>query len=112
MPEKYTSLMALVVDRPVDDVGAVVAAARRSGDVDRNAPIGNPLDAQEVLWGGRMQKAVVRSIEGDDGAPLLRVEAYIGGEGLRHGLRRHAQLLRGLAYPLSARVEAVRDLSA
>lgn len=112
MPEKYTSLMALVVDRPVEDVGAVVEAARRSGEVDRNAPIGSPLEAQEVLWGGRMQKAVVRSIEGDDGAPLLRVEAYIGGEGLRHGMRRHAQLLRGLAHALPDRVEAVRDLSA
>ncbi|MDP8960822.1 MAG: hypothetical protein M3N32_04300 [Actinomycetota bacterium] len=112
MPETYTSLMALVVDRPVDNVGAVVEAARHSGEVDRNAPIGNPQEAQEVLWGGRMQKAVVRSVEGADGAPMLRAETYIGGEGLKHGMRRHAQLLRGLAHALPDRVEAVRDLSA
>lgn len=112
MPEKYTSLMALVLDRPVDNVGAVVEAARRAREVDRNAPVGDPLEAQEVLWGGRMQKAVVRSVEDAGGAPLLRAETYIGGEGLKHGMRRHAQLLRGLARPLSDRVVAVRDLSA
>lgn len=112
MAEKYTSLMALVVDRPVEDVGAVVETARRARAIDRNAPIGDPAEAQEVLWGGRMQKAVVRSVEGTDGAPLLRVETYIGGEGLKQGMRRHAQLLRRLARTLTDRVEAVRDLSA
>ncbi|MDQ4131281.1 MAG: hypothetical protein M3133_09910 [Actinomycetota bacterium] len=114
MPERYTSLMALVLDRPVGSVAEVVEAARRIGEVDRNAPIGDPREAQEVLWGGRMQKAVVRRVEDADRAPLLRVETYIGGEGLRHGMRRHAQLLRGLAraLPDPERVVAVRDLSA
>ncbi len=112
MPEKYTSVMALVLDRPVESVGEIVEAARRAGEVDRSAPLGNAREAQEVLWGGRMQKAVVRSVEGADGAPLLRAETYIGGEGLRHGMRRHAQLLRGLTRGLSQRLVAVRDLSA
>lgn len=112
MPEKYTSLIALVVDRPVVDVGAVVTAARRFGAIDRNAPVGDPADAQEVLWGGRMQKAVVRTVEGADGAPLVRAETYVGAEGPRRGMRRHAELLLALARALEQRVVAVRDLSA
>ncbi|MFN2556463.1 MAG: hypothetical protein ABR592_06235 [Nitriliruptorales bacterium] len=114
MPERYTSLMALVLDRPVANVGAIVEAARNAGEVDRNGPVGDPREAQEVLWGGRMQKAVVRRAEGTDGAPLLRAETYVGGEGLRQGMRRHAQLLRALAraLPESDRLVAVRDISA
>jgi hypothetical protein len=55
--------------------------------------------AQEVHWGGRMQKAVVRHVEAD-GRTLLRTEAYLGGEGLEHGMQRQAQLLQGLAREL------------
>ncbi|MDP9023415.1 MAG: hypothetical protein M3N57_12120 [Actinomycetota bacterium] len=112
MAEKYTSLIALVVDRPVEDVGAVVDAARVAGDVDRTAPVGTAAEAQEVAWGGRMGKAVVRAVEGQDGAPMLRAETYIGAEGLRNGMRRHAQLLLSLARQLGDRVRGVRDLSA
>lgn len=112
MADKYTSLVALVVDRPVGDVGGVVADARADGRLDRHAPVGDPREAQEVTWGGRMQKAVVRAVEDEDGAPLLRVETYIGGEGLRQGMRRQADLIRGLAASLGGRVDRVRDLSA
>lgn len=112
MPEKYTSLVALVVDRPVDDVGGVVADARADGRLDRHAPVGDPRGAQEVTWGGRMQKAVVRAVEDEDGAPLLRVETYIGGDGVTQGMRRQADLVRGLAASLGGRVDRVRDLSA
>lgn len=112
MAERYTSLLALVLEREVGDVGAVVSDAQAAGDVDRARPVGDSAEAQEVAWGGRMQRAVVRSVEGEDGAPLLRAETYIGAEGLRQGMRRHAQLLRGLARQLSGQVAGVRDLSA
>ncbi len=59
MPDRYTSRIALVVDTEVD-VGAVVKAAGQHGDIDRGAPVGDPAEAQEVHWGGRMQKAVIR----------------------------------------------------
>lgn len=111
MAEKYTSLMALVLGHQVEDVRRVVEHARTAGEVDRHAPVGDPADAAEVAWGGRMQKAVIRRLEDEDGRPLLRAEAYIGAEGVRQGLRRQAQLLRALAGPAAA-VEAVRDLSA
>ncbi len=112
MPERYTSLMALVLDGPLDDVGEVLRTARESGAVDRHRPVGDPREAAEVLWGGRMQKAVARRVAGDDGAPLLRAETYIGAEGLVQGMRRHAQLLAGLAGAVPGEVLAVRDLSA
>lgn len=114
MPDRYTSRIALVLDRPVDDVGAVVQAARQAGDIDRAAPVrGEGEVAQEVHWGGRMQKAVLRQVvdEADD-VPLLRSEAYIGSDGLSNGMRRQAQLLQALGRRLRGRVVGVRDLSA
>lgn len=112
MAEKYTSLMALVLDGPVEDVRGVVEDARASGSVDRHSPVGDPVEAAEVAWGGRMQKAVVRRVEDDEGRPLLRAETYVGAEGLRQGMRRHGQLLRGLAEHVGPAVVAVRDVSA
>lgn len=114
MADRYTSRTALVLDAPVDDVGEVVRAAGRAGDVDRGAPVrGSEDEAYEVHWGGRMQKAVVRALRDDrDDAPLLRVEAYLGADGMTEGMRRQAQLLQGLARQLRGRVAGVRDLSA
>jgi hypothetical protein len=110
--DKYTSRIALVLDAPVEDLGEVVRAAGQAKDVDRGAPVrGSDGDAYEVHWGGRMQKAVVRTVA-EDGGPLLRTEAYIGGEGLVEGMRRQALLLQGLARQLRGRVRGVRDLSA
>lgn len=107
------SLLALVLDRPVTDVGAVVADVRAAGGLDRaSAHLGEGRDAQEVHWGGRMQRAVVRSGEDDDGAPLLRVELAIAGDGLVEGLTRQAALLAALARALGPAVLGVRDLSA
>lgn len=111
MADRYTSRIALVVDTPVEDVGAVVAAAVRAGDVDRNAPVGDPTEAQEVHWGGRMAKAVIRRLTDTDGTALLRTEAYLGAEGLVTGMQRQAQLLQGLARQLPGRVRGVRDQS-
>jgi hypothetical protein len=112
--DKYTSRIALVLDAPIEDVGEVVRAAGRVGDIDRGSPVrGSEQEAQEVHWGGRMQKAVVRSVADDsDGAPLLRTETLLGGDGLVEGMRRQAQLLQGLARQLRGRVRGVRDLSA
>lgn len=113
MADRYTSRIALVLDAPLADVAEVVQAAGRSGDVDRGAPVrGSDGSAYEVHWGGRMQKAVVRALEGDDGAPLLRVETYIGSDGLVEGMRRQASLVQGLARQLRGRVRGVRDGSA
>lgn len=113
MAEKYTSRTALVLDAPLDSVEDVVAAAGKVGDVDRGAPVrGSEGAAHEVHWGGRMQKAVVRAIADErDGAPLLRVETYVGGDGVTEGMRRQAQLLQGLSRQLRGRVRGVRDLS-
>lgn len=110
MAERYTSRIGLVVEQPVD-VGEVVDAAIAAGDVDRRRPISDPGDAAEVNWGGRMAKAVVRRIE-DAGDHVVRVEAYIGDDGLQNGMQRQAQLLQGLARQLRGRVTGVRDLSA
>ncbi len=112
MADRYTSLMALRLDGPLDDLGAVVKAAVTAGDVDRHAAIGDGRDAQEVNWGGRMAKAVLRMVAADDGSHLLRAEAYAGGEGLVNGTTRQGQLLQGLARQLSGRVTGVVDLSA
>lgn len=112
MAEQYTSRIALVLDAPVDDVGAVVAGATKAGDIDRHGPvIGQGEVAQEVNWGGRMQKGVVRQLT-DDGEALLRTEAYIGSDGLEQGMARQARLVQALARQLSGRVTGVRDLSA
>lgn len=114
MADRYTSLLALVLDSRVDDVSAVVQAAGKAGDLDRAAPVhGNGAEAQEVQWGGRMQRAVVRSLpDPDDGAPLLRTEAYLGEDGLTGGIQRQAKLLQSLARQLPGGVRSVRDLSA
>lgn len=106
------SLIALVLDRPVDDVGAVVADARAAGGIDRGAPhVGDGRAAQDVHWGGRMQRAVVRALE-EDGLPMLRTELAIASDGLVEGLTRQATLLAALARVLPGRVRGVRDLSA
>jgi hypothetical protein len=112
--EKYTSKMALVVDREVEDVGEVIADARAAGDVDRASGVrGEEEAAQEVHWGGRMQKAVVRRVVDEaDGSPLLRIETYVGADGPRLGMQRQAALLQALARQLKGRVVGVRDLSA
>ena len=115
MADKYTSRIALVLDEPVANVEAVVRAAGKAGDIDRASPVrGQAADAQEVHWGGRMQKAVIRRVvdEEGDGAPMLRTETYIGGDGVTQGMTRQAQLLQALARQFKGRVVAVRDLSA
>lgn len=114
MADRYTSLLALVLDAPVADVAPLVQAAGKAGDLDRAAPVrGHTEEAQEVQWGGRMQRAVVRAMEDpDDGTPLLRTEAYLGEDGLRAGIQRQAKLLQALARQLPGRVVGVRDLSA
>lgn len=112
MADQYTSRIALVLDGPVADVGEVVDAAVRARDLDRAGPVrGQGEVAQEVHWGGRMQKAVVRQVE-DDGRTLLRTETYIGSDGVEQGMRRQALLLQALARQLRGRVTGVRDLSA
>ncbi|MTV25983.1 hypothetical protein FTX61_11265 [Nitriliruptoraceae bacterium ZYF776] len=113
MADKYTSRIALVLEAPVADVAEVVRAAGASKDLDRAGPVrgSEPNEAQEVHWGGRMQKAVVRQLtEGSD--PLLRTETYVGSDGFPEGMRRQAQLVQALARQLKGRVGAVRDLSA
>ena len=112
MAEKYTSSIALVLDGPIDDVGALVAGARAAGDIDRATGVRNEGHlAQELHWGGRMQKGVVRYLhEGDD--HLLRTETYLGEDGPTKGMQRQAQLLQALARQLRGRVVGVRDLSA
>ena len=112
MADKYTSQMALVLDGPLDDVAPIVKGAGAAGDVDRGAPLrGQETEAYEVHWGGRMQKAVVRATEGRDGVPLLRIETYVGGDGITVGMRRQTQLLQALARQLRGRIVGVRDLS-
>lgn len=112
MAERYTSRIALVLDEPVEDVGAIVGAAGAAGDIDRSSGLRDGAEAQEVHWGGRMQKAVVRRLTDDrDGAALLRTEIYIGDQGIKEGMRRQAQLLQALARQLKGRVVGVRDLS-
>jgi hypothetical protein len=111
--EKYTSRIALVLDAPVDDVGEVVRAAGKVKDIDRASPVRDEGHlAQEVHWGGRMQKAVVRAVTEDDGSHLLRTETYLGGEGPINGMQRQAKLLQALARQLKGRVVGVVDQSA
>lgn len=106
-----TSRIALVLDRPLEDVGAVVAEARAAGGIDRaSAHLGDGTVAQDVHWGGRMQRAVVRAAE-EDGRPLLLAEVALAGDGLGDGLARHGALLAALARTLPGRVVGVRDLS-
>lgn len=111
MNAAHASRIALVLDRPVEDVGAVVAEARAAGGIDRaSAHLGDGSVAQDVHWGGRMQRAVVRAAE-EDGRPLLLAEVAIAGDGLDEGLSRHGALLAALARVLPGRVVGVRDLS-
>lgn len=110
MADRYTSRLALVVDEPVH-VGALVGAAIQAGDIDRTRAVRDVAEAAEVNWGGRMAKAVIRRLE-DDGESLVRVEAYIGADGLANGLQRQAQLLQAVARQLRGHVTGVRDLSA
>ena len=114
VPDRYTSQIALVLDRPVEDVGELVQAAGRTGDLDRASAVRDEGHlAQEVQWGGRMQKAVVRSLRDEvDERPLLRTETYLGEDGLAGGMQRQAKLLQALARQLKGRVEGVRDHSA
>ncbi|HEX9889190.1 MAG TPA: hypothetical protein VGA69_06905 [Nitriliruptorales bacterium] len=124
MAEHYTSRIALVLDRPVEHVGQVVDAAVRVGDIDRASSLrGQPHEAMEVHWGGRMQRGVVRRVgsgtetetetEGEgEGDPLLRTETLVGGDGVTTGLQRQARLLQALSRQLPGRVQGVRDLSA
>ncbi|MFP4310806.1 MAG: hypothetical protein ACLFS9_02340 [Nitriliruptoraceae bacterium] len=112
--DRYTSLIALHLDAPVTDLAEIVRAAGSAGDLDRAAPVrGRGDEAQEVQWGGRLQRAVVRAMpDPDDGAPLLRSEAYLGEDGLADGLQRQAKLLQSLARQLSSSIVGIRDLSA
>ncbi len=114
MADRYVSQIALLLDDPVEDVEVVVRAAARTGDLDRAGAVrGEGHLAQEVQWGGRMQKAVVRALTDDaDDRPLLRTETYLGEDGLVGGLQRQAKLLQALARQLTGRVEGVRDLAA
>jgi hypothetical protein len=106
------SVIGLVLDAPVDDVGALVKAVRAAGGIDRaSANHGDGTEAQDVHWGGRMQRAVVRAVD-DDLGPMLRTEASIAGDGLVEGISRQAALLVALARALPERVRGVRDLSA
>jgi len=110
--DRYTSQIALLLDARVDDVGAVVRAAVEAGDLDRSAPVrGEGALAQEVNWGGRMQKGVVRQLT-EDGEVLLRTETYLGSDGYTLGMQRQAQLLQALSRQLRGQVTGVRDLAA
>ena len=110
MPEQPSSLVALRLEAPAD-VAAVVAAARTAGGLDRTAPLGDGRSAAEVHWGGRLQRAVVRSLEADDGTQLLRTEVAVAGDGFVVGAARQAVLLRALARHADG-VRGIRDLSA
>ncbi len=113
MADRYSSQIALVLDHPVDDVGEVVRAAGHVGDLDRAAAVRDEGHlAQEVQWGGRMQKAVVRAMADTDGRPLLRTETYLGEDGLTGGMQRQAKLLQALTRQLPGRVEGIRDIAA
>lgn len=114
MADRYTSQLALVLADRVDDVGEVVRAAIDARDIDRASAVrGDGAAAQEVNWGGRMDKGVVRQLtDPDDGAVLLRTEAYVGGASVSKGMQRQAQLLQALSRQLRGRIRSVRDLSA
>ncbi len=111
MADRYTSQMALVLDGPVEDVGQLVGAARAAGDLDRGYPVrGQGEQAQEVHWGGSMDKGVARYLH--QGEHLLRTETYLGPHGVVRGLQRQAQLLQALSRQLKGHVRGVQDLSA
>jgi len=111
--DQPASRIALVLDAPLDDVAAIVAAARAAGGIDRSTPRrGDGRIACDVHWGGRMERGVVRMLTDEAGVPLLRTEASIAGDGVGPGLQRQAALLQALARVLPGRVRAVRDESA
>jgi hypothetical protein len=114
MAEHLPSRLALVLDHPLDDLAALIARARSAGGIDRASPLaGGSSQAWEVHWGGRMQRAVVRALDDEDGVALLRTEATIGADGLAGGMTRHGHLLEALAHALEGpEVTGVRDLSA
>jgi len=114
MAEQLPSRLALALSGPIDDLAALVARARSTGGIDRANPLaGGSVQAFEVHWGGRMQRAVVRTLADEDGVALLRTEATIGADGLYGGMVRHAQLLQAFVEVLEgARVTGIRDLSA
>ena len=98
MADRYTSRISLKLSEPLPDVGELVRDAGKAKDLDRASPVADQgRVAQEVHWGGRMQKAVVRQLEEDDGTALLRTETYIGTDGITTGLQRQAKLLQGLS---------------
>jgi hypothetical protein len=106
------SRIALVVDRPVDDVGEVVATARVTGGIDRASPRSSDgREAQEVAWGGRLQRALVHATI-EDGDPAIVAEVDLVADGLVEGLARHAALVVALFDALPGRVREIRDLSA
>lgn len=107
MPEQPSSLVALRLAAPVADVVALVASARAAGAIDRTAPVGGGGDAAEVHWGGRIQRAVVRAVVDDDGAPLLRTEVAVAADGLVAGAARQAALLAALRPHAEAAVGVV-----
>jgi hypothetical protein len=110
--EVRSSLVALAVDGDVD-LAHLVAAARASGRLDRASALGADASAaQEVRWGGRMQRGIVRATVDEDGAPLVRTEVLVAPDGAVEGPAQQADLVRALAAELGARVVGVRDLSA
>lgn len=110
MADRYTSRISLVLDQRVADVGAVVRDAIAARDLDRAAPVRDEgTRAQEVHWGGRMQKAIVRLVEDADGRVLLRTETYLGADGLVNGMQRQAKLLQALSRQVPAQVTGVFD---
>jgi len=110
--EVRRSLVALVVEGDVDLAG-LVAAARASGRLDRSSALGaDGGAAQEVRWGGRMQRGIVRVTVDEDGAPLVRTEVLVAPDGAVEGPAQQADLVRALAAELGTRVVGVRDLSA
>lgn len=112
MADRYTSRIALVLDGPVQDVGEVVAASKAAGDIDRGYPVrGEGELAQEVHWGGQMDKGVVRYLHDGD-QHLLRTETYLGSKGLVQGMQRQAQLVQALSRQVKDHLVGVRDLSA
>ncbi len=115
MPEQPSSLVALRLTAPVTDVAALLSAARAAGAGDRTAPLLGGAEAAEAHWGGRIQRAVVRTLVDEDGAHLLRTEVAVAADGLVAGAVRQAFLLQALVAPVRAAgpdVAGVRDLSA
>jgi hypothetical protein len=112
MTDARPSLIGLELDESVADIREVIARARAAGGIDRAAAHhGDGSTAQDVYWGGRMQRAIVRTAD-DAGAPLLLSEVTIAADGIVEGLSRQATLLLALASVLPDRIRGVRDLSA